>query len=245
MSIAHKFTIATLLYGDYLELAYRCLEPLRRLEDGADLRIGANEVGTETGDYLDTLSRQFPRQIRSPDNLCKYPMMRRLLTAHPLAEYVMWFDDDSYITCTSLNNWLEHVDGVMGDAHMIGGIYQMPLQGNQDKWIAAQPWYTGKPVRKPHTVKFVTGGWWCIRSEVLMKHDWPDRQLLHRGGDVMLGELCRQQGYRLVNFRKDVKINADALGRESKAKRRGFDSSPIGATYAGEHEQALPRQTGR
>jgi hypothetical protein len=53
-----KFTVCALLYGDYPDLARRCLEPLFKLNELGliELRVGLNEVCDETSNYV--LSRR-------------------------------------------------------------------------------------------------------------------------------------------------------------------------------------------
>ena len=171
----------------------------------------------------------------SSENLFKYPMMRRLLyDFEPIATpFLLWFDDDSYIKDTNLVSWLGEVETAMADADMIGSLYKTKegYRGGQVDWIRSRPWYNGVPVKTGDRHDFATGGWWCLRTEVLYKYNWPDLDIRHRGGDVMLGELCRQQGLRLKRFKDGVAINADDFGRESEAKRRGHDEPPVGHSY--------------
>ena len=47
----------------------------------------------------------------------------------------------------------------------------------------------------------------------------------------MLGELLRQQGLRIKKFNTGVAVNADENGRESRSKKRGYDSPPIGYNF--------------
>ena len=50
----------------------------------------------------------------------------------------------------------------------------------------------------------------------------------------MLGELFRHQGLRLGRFHGGVRINADAQGRHSKAKRRGVSENRVGWNFTGQ-----------
>lgn len=229
------WTICCLFYGDYPELAKRLLDSLQALPaDEYRLRVGANELSArsllEIMQQLETLPLE--RLVDSATNRHKYPVMRELLHADwPQTPYVMWFDDDSFVAEPS--GFLAALTQRMETADMLGGLYKMRLQGRQSRWIMSQPWYRGLPVPPNHSVLFATGGWWAIRARCLQELNWPLPELDHRGGDVMLGEACRQMGYRLQNFRQGVAINADAAGRESKAQRRGYDSRPIGYDFRG------------
>ena len=113
---------------------------------------------------------------------------------------------------------------------MVGAIYRMPVQGEQAAWIYRQPWYNGKLLPPGYKFTFATGSFWGIRTRILQQWDWPVPALTHNGGDTMLGELCRQQDYRLKPFKQGVWVNADQDGRESKAPRRGASHPPLGYT---------------
>jgi len=229
-------TACVLLYGDHLRLAQRCLSSLLPyIPQLHDVRLGLNACGNDTrqyvADFCEVVSRDIAvKVIDSPTNIYKYPMMRQLFALAPLQPYVSWFDDDSFIR--KPGRWYDDVLTFMDGTDMLGSVYRMPLRGRQADWIEDQPWYTGRPVNTPrYSPTFCTGGYWTIRSEILTQHDWPTPQLCHRGGDVMLGELLRQQGKRITNARTGVAINADLEGRESKSPRRGYDERAIGVDY--------------
>lgn len=233
-----KITLCVLLFGDHPELAHRCLGSIwERLDEGRtqlrDIRLGLNEIGDSTQRIVDWFTTEQQRyygevpllQYACPRNACKYPLMRRMLLddARQPGEFVMWFDDDSYLTGDS--GWWQHLLQAAEAADMLGKLYWQLLQQKQWGWIARQPWYNPAAGRATYRHKpafhFATGGWWLVRSEILRRWDWPTVELKHTGGDSMLGELLRQQGYRLQNYEHGVRINADARGRHSKARPRG------------------------
>jgi hypothetical protein len=237
-------TVCALMYGNHERLARRCLEPIvssARLPLVSEIRIGLNEVCDGTRDYVfDALRRLcklqgIPSFVVEPEsNAMKYPVMRMLFNAKPAIyerPYVMWWDDDSCMPRPDPNWWQQVVDA-MDNSDMIGDLWRLPLQGKQADAIEKQPWYAGRSLRVPrYRYLFATGGWWTIRSEILKKWDYPWPELNHRGGDCLLGELMRQQGLRLRNFRENLWINADDLGGQSKAPRRGFDEAPLWKHY--------------
>lgn len=242
------FTICVLLYGNHFDLAKRCLGSLlKTCPSGVfpeQVRIGLNEPCSETEHYvIDLIQRRllFEDQVYfSRENIHKYPMMRRMFYERRITTpYTMWFDDDSYVkdgAYTPGSNFLDTVQAIMEPAPdtrrassaMCGSIYTQSLVGNQTEWIQNQPWYAGA-VQNP--VRFATGGWWTIRTELLYKFNYPWPELDHRGGDVMLGQLMHQQKLHLASFKHGLAINADSRGRESKAKKRGFDQRPVGFDY--------------
>ncbi len=228
-----QFTICVLLYGNHTDLASRCVGSIAAggVPNGLSLRIGLNAVHADTKRLV---------QDRCPtaeiyeynDNRHKYPVMRDMVHgAHRITTpYTMWFDDDSYIE-SPLSAWLPLVATAMTDADLIGSPYIMEWRGNQRAYVKAQPWYGGNdPAVRKH-IKFITGGWWTIRTEVLYRYDYPWASLDHCGGDTMLGELCLQQKLRMRKFRTNVRINADWAGRESASTRRGFAQPPLGTDF--------------
>jgi hypothetical protein len=246
METKDSFTICVLLYGNYTDLAHRCLSSLARACPEAlpqHLRVGLNEISPRTEKYVDSLVQNgwlLEENIwRSAENIHKYPMMRRMFydPDRPVTTpYVMWFDDDSYIKDEMVGEhptFLEQVRAVFTKerkppAALCGAVYNIPMMGGQIHWIEDQKWYTGKKVRKQ--ARFVTGGWWTADFSFIKEHDYP-WELDHRGGDVMLGQLVDQQGRCIVNFRDGLAINADSHGNESKSTRRGFDQRPMGIGY--------------
>lgn len=249
--MTNDFTICVLLYGDFLGLADRCLRSIAETVRQGDLnlRVGLNACGEGTKQWVKSWVP--PECIwESDENIHKYPMMRQMIHGVAPVEtpFTMWFDDDSYLDGFKLQQiapgdyWLNRVEHAMVNSDMIGSVYGIDLQGHQADWIKDQAWYNNKnPVGRK--VRFATGGWWTIRTEILYGWDYPWTELDHRGGDVMLGEMCYQQGFRLNHFRDGVKINANEKGMESKAERRGFDSKPIGYYYDPGVAQTVARAT--
>ena len=242
-----KFTIFVLLYGDYAWLTERCLNSILTQipPDHLNLRIGMNEVSGTTSNYVEECVKLgwLPQEnvYESTENIHKYPLMHRMFndSDNPITTpYTMWFDDDSYLRESANDGppWLTKVEAAMINADMIGGKYSQDFAGNQTAWVEQQSWYTGRAfLRKGYNqtayASFITGGWWTMRTEILRTYDYPWDELDHRGGDVMLGEMLRQQGKRVVQFREGVAINADPNGVESRATKRGFNSKPIGYNY--------------
>lgn len=234
-------TACVLLYGDYSDLAERCLEPLLLLpDDSIELRIGMNAVGERTRNYVRTFvdrnyQRLTIREYSAASNLGKYRMMRSMLT-DVQSQYVMWFDDDSYLLRPTMD-WLAQLSTVMNAADMCGKVMYCKAEGGQRLWISMQPWYRGKPLLRSTTNKalyipqFIVGGWWTIRTKVLQILQWPPDNIKHRGGDVMLGEALRQNDYKLAEFTQDVAINADAAGNSHYATRRGMSPLSAGIDY--------------
>src|SRR5678815_2573879 len=96
-------TICVLCYGPHEELARRCLQAIERHTDPSlfRLRIGLNEACRGTRTLVNELRVRNPATVvhESDINLFKVPMMHRLLNLPPVeTKWLIWFDDDSYVT---------------------------------------------------------------------------------------------------------------------------------------------------
>jgi hypothetical protein len=85
---------------------------------------------------------------------------------------------------------------------------------------------TKKPGVKAPGITFATGGYWWLRTDVIRQLDWPDERLSHNGGDTLLGEAIRQQGWPFHKNNYGVKVNA--------APRRGLHEAPAGSSNPNE-----------
>jgi hypothetical protein len=231
------FSVQILFYGNHLHLAQRCLESIMHVADVQmihEFRVGFNDVCDETRRYVcgRLAESGIPSLVYEPErNVMKYPLMRRMFhdpdrPIHP--SWIMWFDDDSCLSTRDANWWrLVAVTLENFQADMLGHIWVKRIEDNQHLGIQAQSWYTGKTVGPKYKMKFATGGWWVAKRDMILKHNYPWPALHHNGGDTTLGEMIRQQGYRLQNFDQFLWINADERGRHSKAARRGVQTKPV------------------
>jgi hypothetical protein len=229
------FTVCVLFYGDYPALAQRCLGSVlatARASHVAEIRIGFNEVSKQTRRSVHEMLAKTEVPVRIYDsgkNVMKYPLMRRMFydDEHPIeSSYLMWFDDDSCLTTADVG-WWAGVAKRLKIADMLGHVWVKRMEGNQREGIKAQPWYNGKLMPRHHRMKFATGGWWAARKEIILDWNYPWPALHHNGGDSTLGEMIRQQGYKLVSFKDGLWINADDKGTQSGAKRRGVQTKSV------------------
>lgn len=244
------FEVHALFHGDYPELAERLLKSLRKGPSSGRIcsfHFGFNAAGEATRNMVRSFIRDYGAGVPSSlyrahydVNVGKYPMMRAMF-AHQagslgagVRENVlrMWFDDDSYLREEAAGDsyWWRVVAAMAGEVDLLGAVYKQRWREHQKDWIRRQPWYASPPAVElgSHAV-FATGGWWVANPGLLRVWDYPFPWLHHRGGDTMLGELVRQCGGSLYSFRDGVAINADEMGRESQAKRRGIDEPPAAA----------------
>lgn len=242
--LTDKLTVFALFFGDFPELATRCLTSLeRRLDMGLvdSIRVGLNAVSPATEDVINQAADRGlikERHIyQKTENAHKYPVMREMFydPDNPITtKYVMWLDDDSFIRDAGglEQDWTALVLQKAADAGLLGTRRYIRLGGAQSQWVQDQPWYRANPVVKPkEQVRFSNGAWWVIQTAILRELDYPWTELDHRGGDVMLGAAMQQLGYSQCHFTAGVAINADKTGAEDKSQRRGFDQKPLGWDY--------------
>jgi len=221
-------TVCVLTYGNYPELARRAIGSiLDNLERSAHrLVVGANSVGVETREYLETLQNehQIDHLILSETNLGKCPMMRRMFQ-DLRSEFLWWFDDDSFVTSpTALTERLRIAQKASPNIVMWGERYKCDhrvtfCDDDPVAFVRSATWYRGltPPSWEPGGKGefnfgdggggdgrwiFLTGGNWFIRCRVLRELDWPDPRLLTFGEDVFLGEAIRQQGWQIQHIGK-------------------------------------------
>ena len=231
-----QFTVLGLLYGDHAVLARRLLSSWSRYikpRDGvARFCIGLNSVCDETVNLVHEFANGLPDGVScstyAADNPGKYPVMRRMLydTDRPIrTPYVMWFDDDSALAASDVFRRIYPMLG--GGVDLLGAHFRFKLRGGQPDYIRSRPWYSGMSVLNGRVESFIAGGWWVARYSILEKWDYPWPELQHRGGDVMLGAMCRQQHYRMAEYREGLLINANLDRQNHKSDRRGRLSVPM------------------
>lgn len=243
-------SICSLLYGDHRDLALRCLGSLTLSgvsgiqSNVRDIRVGMNKVCSGTRAYVELWASKVSESCDFPvitfERLgtfrpTKYPMMRRMFwyPGRALGDYVMWFDDDSYVVPRRDNpqSWWEDILTTMRGCDILGQGWERSLSGSQRFWVYRQPWFDPEK-GLPDKLRFCQGAWWCARSALLAAADYPFEDLQHNGGDSMLGELARHKQWRVEHVPgdyEDVRINADYLGDHSSAPRRGIiDDKDIG-----------------
>jgi hypothetical protein len=165
----------------------------------------------------------------SPTNLYKEPMARLMYHDVRLdSEYAVWLDDDSYVE----PGWWEALLPLLAQqVDYIGQRWWVEYLPGQADMIRAQPWYRGVPFdrRDGRTgTWFMTGGFVVVRADRLREANFPDvafrwkgDRLRQYGGDTLLGEIARQQGWKQAVHHTHVKVNVDMQGNHPAPRRGG------------------------
>jgi hypothetical protein len=226
-----KIGIFVLMYGDFPQLHQRLLSGLTSTKwpEGHEYnrRVWANQVPDHP-----------LRQVLAPsampgntilrvhsDNTPKYLAMREMFAEAKTScwDWVVWLDDDTALPDSA---WLKHTllhIREHPDARYLGQPWHVHHLSGQWEFIQKAKWYKGKPpqmIKGKPGIEFAQGAYWWLRGDVLRELDWPDERLSHNGGDTLLGEAIRQQGWKLSNFWAGVVPNF--------ARRRGRHEAPAG-----------------
>jgi ADP-heptose:LPS heptosyltransferase len=219
-------TIAVLTYGDYTDLVSRCVKSIYDSVDTSlfKLRLGLNAASSNTHKWVDSwlLPKGNVQITRSDANIYKYPIMHRMFHDTPLdTQWVIWFDDDSFVTHM---DWLKKLNGVIGmeNPDVVGKRYFMHLHPGTVQWAQQAKWWRNKPLdtRGGRPISnFATGGWWAMKTEIIKRLDIPDPRLKNQG-DVEIGICNAQNNLKLCNYSYGITI--------SGAKRRGASQKRAG-----------------
>lgn len=209
-------------YGGWPQYSIRAVESLLshcKSRECFDLHVGCNESSPEIlavlRKYLDW--GRIDSLVECRRNINKDPMMRALLDLCE-TEYVLWLDDDSHV----LPGWDEHLlrfieshqpFDVAGHVYFIGR-----RSGEYEEFLRKRPWYVARE-KEQERVWFATGGLFMARGDWLRLHDFPDRAMVKRQDDILLGDLIQQQEGVLKDFGKDRGV-MDRI-RISDGNRRG------------------------
>ena len=233
--------IFALLYGPHHALHRRLLRGFASsVPKSVPLTLWLNGVPDSTRRSIDFELDGFQVLTfdRKNENVHKYVAMRTMFQgfketaasgegkAFP-EDWAVWFDDDSHIARTSWYSGVRAYSLAHPGARYIGQPWFAHWRRGQWDWVVKQPWYSGlssEIINGKPGVSFAQGAYWLLRSDAIRDLDWP-LNLDHNGGDVMLGEACRQRGFHFHKFYEGVKIN--------DAPRRGFAEAPAGCVDRG------------
>ena len=197
-------------YGDHADITINAINKIMLLADNPrDLRIlvGTNACCKKTTDWLrDRLDAgEIAVLVESVQNRNKDPTMR-VLIEHCENPYFVWFDDDTY-PCKQ--GWDTRVKQIIAKdnfdvAGLIHVTHRDTYAGYKD-FLSKRPWFKGWDVvqKAPDTklhenAVFPHGAFWIARTDFLRKHNFPDRDMIKKADDMLLGELCAQVGGRLI-----------------------------------------------
>jgi hypothetical protein len=232
-----RLCVMALLYGNYPGLHQRLLHGFRNIPFNAGVRLLGNALHPDSEKLVHTFADSRPKETTVsylwPENVPKYLRMRSAfeeLKVEDKFDWLIWFDDDSYISDTSWYNLtVQYIMEKRGEQICYFGqpwyMYHLP---GQESFIKKSKWFKNAPFEVVNNfagINFAQGAYWGLSVKALRELDWPDPRLRHNGGDTLLAEAVRQQGWKFHRFCKGVIIN--------NGKRRGISEAPAGTSFPG------------
>jgi len=243
--IGGRYTVFVLCYGDHVELVKRCIDsiletvPINRI----DLRVGGNELGPATIQYLQTVPAT--KLYLHTENSKKYPLMREMFSDpnHPVStSYLLWFDDDAYVVDP---RWLSLLTSMIVGGHnkdyrlygnkMFHDINAYNIEGhNPLRWFRNADWFTGLPLRtrgserlapNGSVIDFAVGWFWALDAVLMKTANIPDKRLNHNGGDITIGAQVHQAGYKIQQFNKGKSLISTPKKEEGGRRVGGYEES--------------------
>lgn len=203
----HQQTLPVLVccYGDYPEISVRTIQAMVDLAaDPKSLRlhVGMNDCGKRTVDALRAFADAgfITTLIESKPNLNKDPIMRMLIDVVQ-EPYFVWFDDDSYPVAKGWDKTFLNYINTARKFAVAGSIHQTApnravFDGYLD-FLAKRPWFQGMdkfPPAQREIASFPLGSCWVADTAFMRKHNFPDRGMLKRYDDILLGDCVVQSG---------------------------------------------------
>lgn len=209
-------------YGNHPEYSIRAVESvINHAADRSAFKVyaGCNACGPETIAAMRKLLDHggLDALVESPKNINKDPMMRVLIEI-ATTPYVLWMDDDSHV----LPGWDRELLRFLQANHpfdVAGHVFYIRHHSTELRdFLRTRPWFVSEE-RVAEPIWFATGGFFVARTAFLRTHHFPDRAMVKRADDVLLGDLLQQQQGVLKDFGRDRAV-MDRI-RISDGNRRG------------------------
>lgn len=221
----HKILYSVLLccYGDYSHYSIRAINSvLNNKNRNFEFYVGCNECNVNTIEYVRNNDKDIDLLVQSNKNINKDPIMRILLEKVN-TPYILWLDDDSHFTN---ENWSEYIKSFIEKNHSFecaGHIFYIGKSREYKDFLSRRSWYNEKQ-NNNNTVNFATGGIFLARTNFLLQNDFPDRKMIKRSDDLLLGDLVKSRGAKLISFDENIMKSI----KISDGNRRGTGESKDG-----------------
>ena len=187
------FEILICAYGNHFNLIKKLLDSIFKYSGlNNKIHVGLNEGSSETKNYLRALldQQKISTLIDSSKNINKDPMMRLLIDLVN-TPYIIWFDDDCYV---NKKNWDRIVCAQIEvyKANIFGFGHVMEKDEKYMNFLKKRSWYKNRKSKDENIGYFPIGGTWVGECEYLRKYNYPDRDMIKRNDDMLLGDLLYQ-----------------------------------------------------
>jgi hypothetical protein len=206
--LTDSFSVIIGCYGDYPQYSLRAVKSAATPNRKHPLHVGCNVCCEETVTALQDMFKngEIDSLFLSNHNINKDPMMR-LLIDRVDTDYFVWLDDDSHFTDTQWpNSFRDFVSQNVFDA--AGHVYYLHPTPDYIKFREARPWWRGNAffleAAHANVTWFPTGGLFLARTAYMREHDFPDRLMIKKLDDILLGDMVSQTHGKLINFSSEI-----------------------------------------
>lgn len=196
------FDVLVCCYGDYIDIAKRCLDSVIDLSSQSlNIHVGLNECGLNTKKYCRDLldNSKITTLIESNVNINKDPMMRKLIDCVS-SEYFLWLDDDTFPT---KKGWDNLILESLNKEYDVGGFTHVSNRNSYagyKNFLEKRPWFNSWEKYKSYKdsnlqndhIPFPIGFLWVGKTKYFLKHNFPDKYMVKKCDDMLLGEMIYQ-----------------------------------------------------
>ena len=213
-------------YGDFPQYSLRAVRSVIEHcvhRHDFDVHVGLNRCCRETVLEVRNLidAERIESVIECRENINKDPMMR-LMIERIQTPYMLWLDDDSHV----LPGWDETLLAFIRQRHPFeaaGHVFFSGRSPEYQQFLRQRPWWKGEEhyLESGHReiVWFATGGFFVANVAFLREVNFPDRAMVKKQDDLLLGDCISQNRGRLIDFGQNREI-MDRI-RISDGNRRG------------------------
>jgi|GEM_PF-2972486 len=213
--------------SDHFDIISRCLLSIVKNTppNFYRLHIGCNNLSPRALALVDWMVDRYgavkyigePQQDPNGNTIFpKYPLMRKIYDA-TAADWVIWFDDDCYV---SQCDWLEQLEEKINTTPAADqfGDHSLIVVSPEHKacWIEPADWYNPDkleyrdfPDGRKIVAAFVRGGFYALSRRAIDACDIPDRRLVHNNGDWTTGMALTHQGFTFAHHLRGITIGEE------------------------------------
>lgn len=218
---------------DHFDIISRCLKSIvsKTHPHLYTLHIGCNNLSPRAMALVDQLVATYgatkyigvpTRDIHGKMVYPKYPLMRKMYNSTN-SEWVVWFDDDSYVVEP---DWLEKLEETINRhpwADQFGKRLEFHFPTSEKgtiEWIKSATWYNSEknfeyrntPDGEVIVVPFIHGAFYAISRKAINVCNIPDIRIFHNRGDWTTGTALYHNDFKISHFLHGV-VRDDALRR--------------------------------
>jgi hypothetical protein len=220
------FSVAIGCYGNYPQYSVRAVRSVietSALSGEFELHVGLNQCCRETVSYVREQIDvgRVDSVIECRANINKDPMLR-LMIERVQTPYLLWMDDDSHV----LPGWDEALLAFIQEHQPFeaaGHVFFCHRSPEYLEFLHQRPWWKGEEQYREaghrDVVWFATGGFFLVNVAFLREVNFPDRAMIKKQDDLLLGDCISQNRGRLIDFSRHQNL-MDCI-RISDGNRRG------------------------